>query len=146
MGTFWKCVLVKFVLNEFVLTKDLVYFHQNLQVLPSESVAGNTLRFRWKFQYFFQTKFFPLEFEGISYNSVVQACLGWFGPDRSCLVWFCSIGFYIILSFLIQSCLIWFEPVRFSYIWSGSVWSYPVWSSPVLLNLVLFYLVLSPVL
>ena len=25
MGTFWKCVLVKFVLNEFVLTKDLVY-------------------------------------------------------------------------------------------------------------------------
>ena len=36
------------------------YFHQNLQVLPSESVAGNTLRFRWKFQYIFQTKFFPL--------------------------------------------------------------------------------------
>ena len=25
MGTFWKFVLVKFVLNEFVLTKDLVY-------------------------------------------------------------------------------------------------------------------------
>ena len=46
------------------------YFHQNLQVLPSESVAGNTFRFRGKFQYIFQTKFFPLEFEGISYNSV----------------------------------------------------------------------------
>ena len=46
------------------------YFHQNLQVLPSESVAGNTLRFRGKKQYIFQTKFFPLEFEGISYNSV----------------------------------------------------------------------------
>ena len=25
MGTFWKCVLVKYVLSEFVLTKDLVY-------------------------------------------------------------------------------------------------------------------------
>ena len=35
------------------------YFHQNLQVLPSESVAGNTLRFRVKKQYIFQTKFFP---------------------------------------------------------------------------------------
>ena len=46
------------------------YFHQNLQVLPSESVAGDTLRFGGKFQYIFQTKFFPLEFEGISYNSV----------------------------------------------------------------------------
>ena len=46
------------------------YFHQNLQVLPSESVAGNTLRFRGKKQYIFQTKFFPLEFEGILYNSV----------------------------------------------------------------------------
>ena len=46
------------------------YFHQNLQVLPSESVAGNTLRFRGKKQYIFQMKFFPLEFEGISYNSV----------------------------------------------------------------------------
>ena len=46
------------------------YFHQNLQVLPSESVAGKTVRFRGKFQYIFQTKFFPLEFEGISYNSV----------------------------------------------------------------------------
>ena len=46
------------------------YFPQNLQVLPSESVAGNTLRFRGKKQYIFQTKFFPLEFEGISYNSV----------------------------------------------------------------------------
>ena len=45
------------------------YFHQNLQVLPSESVAGNTLRFRGKKQYIFQTKFFPLKFEGISYNS-----------------------------------------------------------------------------
>ena len=45
------------------------YFHQNLQVLPSESVAGNTLRFRGKKQYIFQTKFFPLEFEGISNNS-----------------------------------------------------------------------------
>ena len=49
------------------------YFHQNLQVLPSESVAGNTLRFRGKKQYIFQTKFFPLEFEGISYNSVAYA-------------------------------------------------------------------------
>ena len=32
MGTFWKCVLVKFVLNKFVLTKDLVYcmlVHEN---------------------------------------------------------------------------------------------------------------------
>ena len=47
------------------------YFHQNLQVLPSESVAGNALRFRGKFPYTFQTKFFTLEFEGISYNSVV---------------------------------------------------------------------------
>ena len=37
------------------------YFHQNLQVLPSESVAGNTLRFRGKKQYIFQTKFFPLK-------------------------------------------------------------------------------------
>ena len=46
------------------------YFHQNLQVLPSESVVGNTLRFRGKKQYIFQTKFFPLEFEGILYNSV----------------------------------------------------------------------------
>ena len=25
MGTFWKCVLVKFVATEFMLTKDLVY-------------------------------------------------------------------------------------------------------------------------
>ena len=49
------------------------YFHQNLQVLPSESVAGNTLRFRGKKQYIFQTKFFPLEFEGISNNSVLFA-------------------------------------------------------------------------
>ena len=32
--------------------------------------AGNTLRFGGKFQYIFQTKFFPFEFEGISYNSV----------------------------------------------------------------------------
>ena len=48
-----------------------IYLHQNLQVLPSKSVAGNTLRFRWKKQYIFQTKFFSLEFEGISYNSVV---------------------------------------------------------------------------
>ena len=46
------------------------YFHQNLQVLPSDSVAGNTLRFKGKKQYIFQTKFFPLEFEGILYNSV----------------------------------------------------------------------------
>ena len=34
------------------------YFHQNLRVLPS---AGNTLIFRGKFQYIFQTKFFPLK-------------------------------------------------------------------------------------
>ena len=47
------------------------YFHHNLQVLPSESVAGNILRFRGKRQYIFQTKFFPLEFEGISYNSAL---------------------------------------------------------------------------
>ena len=52
------------------------YFHQNLQVLPSESVAGNTLRFRGKKQYIFQTKFFPLEFEGISYNSVLPLTSG----------------------------------------------------------------------
>ena len=32
--------------------------------------AGNTLRFRGKFQYIFQKKFFPLGFEGISCNSV----------------------------------------------------------------------------
>ena len=25
MGTFWKCLLVKFMLTKFVLTKDLVY-------------------------------------------------------------------------------------------------------------------------
>ena len=50
------------------------YFHHNLQVLPSNSVAGNTLIFRGKFQYIFQTKFFPLEFEGISYHSVKQFC------------------------------------------------------------------------
>ena len=58
------------------------YFHQNLQVLPSESVAGNTLRFRGKFQYIFQTKFFPLEFEGISYNSVA-----WFVSTRQYCGW-----------------------------------------------------------
>ena len=49
-----------------------MYFYQNLQVLPSESSAVNTLRFRGKFQYIFLTKFFPLEFEDISYNSVVR--------------------------------------------------------------------------
>ena len=32
MGTFWKCVLVKFVLNEFVLTKDLVYIPVRLVI------------------------------------------------------------------------------------------------------------------
>ena len=65
------------------------YFHQNLQVLPSESVAGNTLRFRGKKQYIFQTKFFPLEFEGISYNSVVHSISSW-------LVW-AEIGWPISL-------------------------------------------------
>ena len=38
----------------------------------STESAGNTLRFKGKFQYIFQTKFFPLGFEGISYNSVVS--------------------------------------------------------------------------
>ena len=36
------------------------YYHQNLFIQ----------RFRGKFQYVFQTKFFPLDFEGISNNSV----------------------------------------------------------------------------
>ena len=57
------------------------YFHQNLQVLPSESVAGNTLRFRGKFQYIFQTKFFPLEYEGISYNSACSNRIFWDIPE-----------------------------------------------------------------
>ena len=52
------------------------YFHQNLQVLPSEYVAGKTLRFRGNFHYTFQMKFFPLEFEGISYNSVWSKSYG----------------------------------------------------------------------
>ena len=41
--------------------------NHKMRALP---FAGNTLRFRGKFQYIFQTKFFPLEFEGISYNNV----------------------------------------------------------------------------
>ena len=35
MGTFWKCVLVKFVLNKFVLTKDLVYVSSNIECLSN---------------------------------------------------------------------------------------------------------------
>ena len=39
MGTFWKCVLVKFVLNKFVLTKDLVYL-VFLQIILKSSVPA----------------------------------------------------------------------------------------------------------
>ena len=61
----------------FIKEEKLLFFITNLrafcihflQILSSES-AGNTLRFKGKFQYIFQTKFFPLDFEGISNNSV----------------------------------------------------------------------------
>ena len=64
------------ILKLFIKEAKLLFFITNLrafcihflQILPSE-FAGNTLRFRRKFQYIFQTKFFALEFEGISYNS-----------------------------------------------------------------------------
>ena len=39
MGTFWKCVLVKLVLNKFVLTKDLVYL-VFLQIVLKSSVPA----------------------------------------------------------------------------------------------------------
>ena len=47
MGTFWKCVLVKFVLTEFVLTKDLVY-HRS-------SDSGNAQKYRFRSQQRFAT-------------------------------------------------------------------------------------------
>ena len=79
------------------------YFHQNLQVLPSESVAGNTLRFRGKKQYIFQTKFFPLEFEGILYNSVLCFCV--FYPIKAVLSTRLRL-FYIMCHMGVQmSCL-----------------------------------------
>ena len=64
------------ILKLFIKEEKLIFFITNLrafcihflQTLSPES-AGNTLRFRGKKQYIFQTKFFPLEFEGISYNS-----------------------------------------------------------------------------
>ena len=62
MGTFWKCVLVKFVLNEFVLTKDLVYIQFSIwfffRVLYSSPIImtrttckqflTNALLFQWR--------------------------------------------------------------------------------------------------
>ena len=44
MGTFWKCVLVKFVLNKFVLTKDLVHYENtkwdslHIKVFPEKEI------------------------------------------------------------------------------------------------------------
>ena len=54
------------ILKLFIKEEKLLFFITNLrafcihflQILPSES-AGNTLRFRGKKQYIFQTKFFP---------------------------------------------------------------------------------------
>ena len=43
----------------FFITNLRAFCIHFLQILPSES-AGNTLRFRGKFQYIFQTKFFSL--------------------------------------------------------------------------------------
>ena len=40
MGAFWKCVLVKFLLNEFVLTKDLVYTACRRNVPQSHKYGG----------------------------------------------------------------------------------------------------------
>ena len=67
----WPEILVKWPTPSFVI-------FVSKQSLPSESVAGNTLRFRGKKQYIFQTKFFPLEFEGILYNSDCLLLGPWF--------------------------------------------------------------------
>ena len=40
MGTFWKRVLVKYVLNEFVLTKDLVFAFEHEEIhVPHEGIG-----------------------------------------------------------------------------------------------------------